>query len=89
MKMKSPLTLDDLNLPAASIPVSLRGRLEVEMTDNSYPRVGITHDGVFITEPYFDVGMADSAVPSDYGLTAEDADFIVETNQRLACQPQS
>lgn len=85
IKMKSPLTLDDLNLPAASIPVSLRGRLEVEMTDNSYPQVGITHDGIFITEPYFDVGMADSAVPSDYGLTAEEADFIVETNRRLAC----
>lgn len=55
------------------------------MTDNSYPQVGITHDGIFITEPYFDVGMADSAVPSDYGLTAEEADFIVETNRRLAC----
>ncbi|ERJ38779.1 hypothetical protein L810_6996 [Burkholderia sp. AU4i] len=83
------MTLDELNLPAASIPVSLRGRLEVEMTDNSYPQVGIAHDGVFITEPYFDVGMADSAVPSDYGLTAEEADFIVETNQRLACRTQS
>lgn len=78
------VTLDDLKL--SGIPASLQGRLDVDSSALGYPQIGISHDGYFITEPYFDIGLIDAIQPSEYGLTTEEADFIVATNRELTAQ---
>ncbi|WP_176043051.1 hypothetical protein [Burkholderia stabilis] len=83
MRQQSPtVSIDDLNLP--EIPDSLRGRLELDTSAEGHSQIGIVHDGVLITAPYYDVGMTGHAEPSEYGLTIADADFIVAANERLA-----
>ncbi|BBA45328.1 MULTISPECIES: hypothetical protein [Burkholderia] len=85
MHQQSPtVSISDLDLP--EVPGSLRGRLEVDTSAEGHPQIGIVHDGVLITAPYYDVGMTGHADPSEYGLSIAEADFLVAANERLTVE---
>ncbi|MBK1901964.1 MULTISPECIES: hypothetical protein [Burkholderia] len=85
MQQQSPtVSIDDLDLPG--VPDSLRGRLEVDTSAEGHSQIGIVHDGVLITAPYYDVGMTGRAEPNEYGLTIAEADFLVAANERLTVE---
>lgn len=75
------VTLDDIQL--TDVPASLKGRLEVESTDG-HTAIGVESDGFLITNPYAAVGDVGPAEPSEYGLTNDEADFIVASNEKLS-----
>ncbi len=68
------------------IPPTLAGRLALDQTDDGL-RVGVIADGYFITEPYFGIGLTEKVEPGEYGLTVEEADFIVALNAKLGAWP--
>ncbi|VWC80975.1 hypothetical protein BLA39750_01196 [Burkholderia lata] len=85
MHQQSPtVSIDDLNLP--EVPGSLRGRLEVDTSADGHSQIGIVHDGVLVTAPYYDVAMTGRAEPNEYGLTIAEADFLVAANERLTAE---
>ncbi|MGF6604755.1 hypothetical protein P3T23_009511 [Paraburkholderia sp. GAS448] len=80
------VTAADLNLIRSSMPTSLKGRLIVDSLVMGYPQLGVLHEGRSITAPCFDTKMSASVDPSQYGLSSEEARFIVATNDRLKAE---
>lgn len=77
------VTSEDLILIRDNMPASLKGRVIVDSLVMGYPQLGVLHDGRSITAPCFDTTMSTAVVPSQYGLSNEEADFIASTNERL------
>lgn len=68
---------------ADALPEPVAIPLEVSTTDD-LPEIGVSSNGFFVTNPFFDVGMFDSVDPMDcWGISHGQAKLIVSLNREL------